>query len=106
MRLVTLYVYDDPVVRPFQPFRDLRDSIGTTLMIRRGKLDDRTEFTTGCGDSLVVRGYEHVARTTLPRPLVNPSDHRPSIDVGQRLSGQATRAESRGNDGNKILRHD
>ena len=67
-------------------------------MLRRRHHHLGTEALRGIADARIVGGDHHAARTARPGPLPDALNQRLSINQQQRLTRQARRGESSGND--------
>jgi hypothetical protein len=94
-RLIALHVDDQGIVRPPSLGGHFHDAVGTRGMVdpsQRGGIPGTFDRP---GHTLVIRCDDHLAGTGRQRLLHDTDDHGSSTDLGERLSGQARRCETR-----------
>ena len=101
-RLVALYADNDVAV---ERRRHFRDAVGAARMVGARQTHLATESADGGRDAQIVGGDDDARhQTRLRRPPVDVFDHRTTVDVGERFSGEPCRAESGGDDGDRLER--
>jgi hypothetical protein len=85
------------------PLRHLGHAVAARAVVAAGHLHGAAEGAHPLGDLLVVRRHDHLVERRAPgRGLVHPLHHRPPVEIGERLSGEAGRAVADRDDGEDV----